>query len=343
MDIGGTNIRLALVDADGSILQRTDALCRIDAGIDGFLQTITAAAERLFRQAAHHDISVVAAGAGVPGLLNGSGTIISSVNLPPLDGFNLQQWLENELHLPAVTLNDANAAAVAEHTYGAGRPFRSLLHLTLGTGVGSGLILDSSLWTGSGGIAAEFGHATVEPDGHPCPCGNHGCLEQYASATAIVRLAKEQLHAGRQSSLAGLPLEAISAAAVAAAAVRGDNLASECFATSGRYLGIAAAIAVNLLNLDAIIIGGGVAASFALLAPAMRRELDNRAFAAAADRAKLLQGELGDNAGIMGAAAAAWRLVPAKDSAGTSAASAAAAAEPADVCARHGENAPPRS
>jgi len=308
MDIGGTNIRLALVAADGSILQKIDLLCRIDAGINLFLQTIFSAADNLFRHAVQHDIRVLAAGAGVPGLLSGSGTIISSVNLKPLDGFNLRQWLENALHLPAVTLNDANAAAVAEQTYGAGRPFRSLLHLTLGTGVGSGLILNGVLWTGSDGIAAEYGHATVEPDGHLCSCGNYGCLEQYASATAIVRMAIEQLLAGRSSSLTERPLETISAADVAAAAVNGDSLASECLATAGRYLGIAAATAANLLNLDAIIIGGGVAASFALLAPAIQRELNNRAFAAAAARVKLLAGELGDNAGIMGAAAAAWKL-----------------------------------
>ena len=309
MDIGGTNIRLALVAADGSILQRSSSPCRIAAGLDPFLQAIAAAAGTLLRHAGENGIRVVAAGAGVPGLIARSGTIISSVNLKATDGFNLQQWLENEFHLPVVTLNDANAAAVAELTYGAGRPFQSLLHFTLGTGVGSGLILNKSLWTGSDGVAAEYGHATVEPDGCPCSCGNHGCLEQYASATAIARLATEKLLAGRKSCLAEMPAEAVSAAAVAAAAARGDSLARECYATAGRYLGIAAATAANLLNLEAILFGGGVAASFALLAPAMRGELDSRAFGTAAARVQLLPGELGDNAGMMGAAAAAWKLV----------------------------------
>jgi glucokinase len=308
MDIGGTNIRLALFAADGSILHRLAAPCGISAGIDPFLQNISAAVAKLVGLATDSGIMVTAVGAGVPGLIDSSGKVISSVNLQPLDGFNLKQWLESSTDLPATVLNDANAAAVAEATYGAGRPFQSLLHFTLGTGVGSGLILNNSLWTGSGGVAAEYGHGTVEPDGHPCPCGNRGCLEQYASATAIVRQVKEKIAAGGMSSLKNIKDGSVSAADVAAAAANGDRLAAECFATAGRYLGIASATAVNLLNPEAIIIGGGVAASFKLLAPAIRSEIDSRAFAAAAAGVKLLPGELGDNAGLLGAAAAAWQL-----------------------------------
>lgn len=308
MDIGGTNIRMALVARDGAILERSAYLCRTDAGLDTFLQTISATATKLMSHAAHHAIKIITVGAGVPGLIKNNGTIISSVNLKPLDNFNLQQWLENSLNLPAIIINDANAAAVAEYTYGAGRPFRSLLHFTLGTGVGSGLILNGNLWTGSDGIAAEYGHATVEPEGVPCTCGNRGCLEQYASATAITRLAKERMISGSRSSLSTLPLETVSAADVACAAANGDSLALECYATAGRYLGISSATAVNMLNLDAVIIGGGVAASFALLAPVIRSELHSRAFATAVARIKLLPSELGDNAGLMGAAAAAWKL-----------------------------------
>lgn len=309
MDIGGTNLRLALIARDGTILQRASSPCSIAAGRDIFLQDLGSALTRLTSKAKAAGLCVVVAGAGVPGLIAADGTIISSVNLRPLDGFNLQQWLGEKLQLPAITLNDANAAAVAEHSFGAGRQFGSLLHFTLGTGVGSGLILERKLWTGSGGIAAEYGHATVEPEGYLCSCGNHGCLEQYASATAIARLAREMIRAGKRSSLDKISPDTISAAAVATAAVNGDELAIACLASAGRYLGIAAATAANLLNIEAIIIGGGVAASFALLAPAIRREIDSRAFAAAAAGLHLLPGELGDNAGTLGAAAAAWRLI----------------------------------
>lgn len=309
MDIGGTNVRLALIARDGTILQRASTPCSIAAGRDNFLRDLGSTLTRMTSQAKAAGLGVVAVGAGVPGLIAADGTILSSVNLRPLDGFNLQQWLGEKLRLPATTLNDANAAAVAEHSFGAGRQFDSLLHFTLGTGVGSGLILERKLWTGSGGIAAEYGHATVEPDGYRCSCGNHGCLEQYASATAIARLAREMIRAGKNSSLAELSPDVITAAAVATAASNGDAVATACLASAGRYLGIAAASAANLLNIEAIIIGGGVAASFALLAPAIRREIDSRAFAAAAAGLQLLPGELGDNAGVMGAAAAAWSVV----------------------------------
>lgn len=203
-------------------------------------------------------------------------------------------------------MNDANAAALAEKSSGAGRPFSSLLHITLGTGVGSGLILADSLWTGADGLAAEFGHVTVEPDGRRCQCGNRGCLEQYASATAIAEYARELIIGGNESVLSRTCTKSPQAADVAAAARHGDPLALECFSRAGRYLGIACAAAVNMLNLDAIILGGGVSGSFDLLEAAVRREMAVRAFHLPAARVKLLKGELGDDAGIMGAAAAAF-------------------------------------
>lgn len=307
MDIGGTNLRLAAVATDGSVTARSQSSCRINAGLTAFLADIETGIESIRRTVAESGKELVAVGAGVPGLIDLHGTVISSVNLQPLDGFNLRQWLASTCRLPATILNDANAAAVAEHRYGAGRPFRTILHFTLGTGVGSGLILDGRLWTGRDGVASEYGHATVEPDGRPCQCGNHGCLEQYASATAIARLAQEKLP-GTAGPLTKVPPEGVDAAFVAAVAGNGDPLALACFHEAGRYLGIAAATAVNMLNPEAIILGGGVAASFNLIAPAIRAEITRRAFPLPAARVKLLQGELGDNAGLLGAAAAAWEL-----------------------------------
>ncbi len=308
MDIGGTNIRLALVAKNGTVTARSKFDSQTNAGLNAFLATIKSEYTTINRLAAESGQEIIAVGAGVPGLINRAGEIISSVNLKPIEGFNLRQWLENLSGRPVVIHNDANAAAVAEQHYGAGRNFSSLLHFTLGTGVGSGLILDGKLWTGKDGVAAEYGHATVEPQGHLCQCGNHGCLEQYASATAITRLAKAKLAAGAESCLSETPRESLTTAVIAAAAASGDILAVECFHEAGRYLGIAAATAANMLNLEAIILGGGVAASFDLLAPAISKELEQRAFALPASRVKLLRGALGDNAGLMGAAGAAWEF-----------------------------------
>jgi len=308
LDIGGTNIRIALVTEDGIIIDRSQSVCLINEGRNAFLTAISSSIDEIRRSAITSGYSIVALGAGVPGLINLSGLIISSVNLKPLDGFDLRTWLESSTGLSSIILNDANAAAVAEQNYGAGRAYRSFLHFTLGTGVGSGLILDGKLWTGIDGVASEYGHTTVEPEGHHCQCGNHGCLEQYASATAISRIVKEKIREGAKSLLSGIPIETLDASDVASAASAGDPLAVECFRIAGRYLGIAVASAVNLLNLEAVIIGGGVAASFDLIEPAIRKEVELRAFSLPASRVRVLRGELGDNAGIMGAAAAGWKL-----------------------------------
>jgi len=308
LDIGGTNVRIALVTEDGIIVYRSQSVCRISEGRNAFLTAIASSIDEIRRSATASGYGIAALGAGVPGLINRSGLVISSVNLKPLDGFDLCTWLESSTGLPSIILNDANAAAVAEQNYGAGQPYRSFLHFTLGTGVGSGLVLDGKLWTGIDGVAAEYGHTTVEPEGHQCQCGNHGCLEQYASATAISRIVKEKTREGAKSILSGIPIETLEASDVASAANAGDPLALECFRVAGRYLGIAAASAVNLLNLEAIIIGGGVAASFDLIEPVIRKELELRAFSLPAARVRVLKGELGDNAGIMGAAAAGWKL-----------------------------------
>jgi len=306
MDIGGTNVRMAVVKKDGEVVARTRSLCRITQGRTVFLETITEQYEQLRKSAQDNDLQIAALGVGVPGLIDCSGTIISSVNLKALDGFNLQRWLGKTCGLPAVVLNDANAAAIGEQSFGSGRRFGSLLYVTLGTGVGSGLILDGRLWKGCDGVASEFGHITVEPSGHLCQCGNHGCLEQYASATAISRSAKESIRAGTRSSLSTLDVDLLETTHLAIAAHNGDPLALDCFSQAGRYLGIACASAVNMLNLEAIIVGGGVAGSFDLIRSALRREIDERAFHLPAARVVLLKGELGDDAGIMGAASAAF-------------------------------------
>lgn len=309
MDIGGTNVRFGLIREDGTIVAKKRISCMICRGYKPFLSSLREEIDLLRRQADEMGEPLLVLGGGIPGLIDKHGDILSSVNLQALEKCNLQNDLHEIFALPVTTLNDANASALAELHYGAGRPYSSLLHFTLGTGVGSGLILNGELWTGSDGVAAEYGHTTVEPEGHPCPCGNKGCLEQYASATAIARMARLGLEAGMRSSLYGVDRDSLDSAQVASAAKNGDQFAIACFATAGRYLGIAAAAAVNLLNLDAIVIGGGVAQSYALLAEHIREEIRQRAFEVPARRVKVLQSELGDDAGLMGAAAAGWKML----------------------------------
>ena len=301
VDLGGTNLRCALVSADGAVLGRESTATEIASGRAPFLERLLGLLDRLQGAARAQGLQVGAVGLGVPGLFSNDGVLRSSVNLVALEGLNLAQVVAAGIGVPAVALNDANASAVGEQRFGAGRPFASSLMVTLGTGVGAGLILGGRLWTGIDGVAGEFGHVTVEPRGRGCGCGNRGCLEQYASASAIAALAADRgLNAG-----AGR----LDAARVAQLARQGDPEACAIFQQAGSYLGIAAAGVVNLLNLEAIILGGGVAESFDLLAEVLRREIRQRAFALPAERVQLLKGELGDDAGVLGAAAAAFALL----------------------------------
>jgi glucokinase len=309
VDIGGTNVRVALVDDTGSILLHERWPTEIHLGRERFLARFVGNLSALRTRGASVGVEAIAIGVGVPGLIANTGFVHSSVNLEPLAGLNLKKMVVAATALPTVVINDANAAAFGEHCHGAGQPFASFLMFTLGTGVGGGLILDGRLWAGIDGVAGELGHATVEPAGLPCSCGNRGCLEQYASATALAKAAVAAAQHQKGGMLAGIPNGEISAETLAVVARRGDPFASSLFEEAGRYLGIAAATVTNLLNLEAIIVGGGMAASFDLFASAMRREVDSRAFAIPAGRLTIRAGTLGDDAGILGAAALARELV----------------------------------
>ena len=292
IDVGGTNLRFALVREDGAIIERRRAATCCTTPL--FLQQLSEGIDSLAGLAGSAGCHIAGVGVGMPGLISPSGYVHSSVNLPHCEGMNLSSEIASLTGLPVTVGNDANASAAGEHCFGAGRGFPSFLMITLGTGVGGGLVLAGRLWTGSDGFAGEFGHITVEHDGHLCPCGNRGCVEQYASASAIVSAARKE---GRWSSCQ------LTAETLAAAALAGDRHAASLFERAGRALGIAAADVVNLLNLDAVILGGGVSASYPLLSGPMDSEMRSRAFGPSVQRVTIVKGELGDDAGVLGAAA----------------------------------------
>lgn len=312
VDIGGTNLRFALVDGGGAILARERCPTEIHRGWDSFLYHLVGGISRMRVRGGKLGREIRGVGIGIPGLIARTGYVVSSVNLQPIEGINLREAVNQATGLPVVTVNDANASAFGEKQFGAGRSFSSMLLLTLGTGVGSGLILDGRLWVGADGLAAEFGHVTVEPDGIHCLCGNRGCLEQYASANSLVAAARAALDGGAGGALREIPRDRLTAEGIAGAARTGDALACSLFGKAGRYLGIAGAAIVNLLNLEAIILAGGMSESFDLLAEPMRREVDSRAFEVPARTVRIVRGELGDDAGILGAAALAWECIPAE-------------------------------
>lgn len=285
VDIGGTNLRGAVVLPGGKVLARFRLKSSIGDGSESFVLRLTEELEKLIAGSAEEGVQVQGLGVGIPGLIGADGHIHSSVNLQPLEGLNLSKILSSRLQLPVVSANDANLIALGEARLGAGKGIGSLVVITIGTGLGSGLILDQKLWSGTGGFAAEFGHVTVEPGGVVCPCGNHGCLEQYVSADALSRFG------------GGLSPEILAMQARA-----GNADARAAFNTLGYWLGTALAGLVNTLNPGGIVIGGGVAASYDLFVGSLITTMRQRSFARMFEQVTLCRATLGDDAGLIGGA-----------------------------------------
>lgn len=299
-DLGGTNLRLAAINSKGRILYRTKHDTPKTDRADEIVGAIMEAAEEC-RQAVEKKGEIKAIGLAVPATTNSKdGIIMKAPNLPALDGFRLSATLSSELNLPVVLENDANAAAIGENWLGAAKGFENSICVTLGTGVGGGIILGGQILRGIDGTAGEIGHICVEPSGAPCGCGSRGCVEQYSSATAISRLTLELESHYPKSELQSKPR--VTALDVYEAGKMGDELALEVFRQVGFYLGIALADLVNVLNPEVIVIGGGAAAGWDLFIHHVHAQIRNRAFREPAERAKLIRAKLGDDAGILGAA-----------------------------------------
>ncbi len=302
IDLGGTNCRGAVVAYGSHIQNRQHMPTLITEGQGHFLGRFLPFCRDLVQAAACEGALLQGLGIGVPGVISGEGRVVVSPNLPALDGLHLRDLLQQELGLPVRVVNDANAAAWGEAILGAGQSFNSFLTVTLGTGVGGGLVLDRRLWVGADGAAGEVGHLVVDPEGRPCRCGSRGCLEQYASAAGVIATLRESILQGEASILARIPESDLSPERIAAAAAAGDGPALRALGAAGRSLGLALAGITNLLNLDAAVVGGGLAPTLELMRPALEEELRARAFPLAARRLRVVRGALGDDAGILGAA-----------------------------------------
>lgn len=310
IDLGGTNCRGALVTSNGELASVFRMPTRMEEGLEPFLDRLLGSCHDLCVAAEEKGLKADALGMGVPGIIAPEGLVRISPNLPHLNNVPLAALLQERLGFSVTLGNDANVIALGEALFGAGRNFRSFITLTLGTGVGGGLVLDRRLWEGSDGAAGEAGHLTVEPEGRLCVCGARGCLEQYASANGIVRSVRERLDAGQRSSLRDLPEEELTSHRVAEAGRQGDQVALAALAEAGRRLGQVLGGIANLLNIDGAVITGGASESLDLMRPALERELLGRAFEFPARRMKIVNGELGDDAGILGAAALVLGIGP---------------------------------
>lgn len=306
-DLGGTNLRMAAVDRAGGILYRTKRETPQTTRSSEIVCAIVEAAEECLQSVKAQGM-VLGVAAAVPGTVNvEEGIVLKAPNVPSLDGFRISAALKNELNLPCFLENDANAATVGENWLGASKDVQNSILVTLGTGVGGGIIIDKKVLRGADGTAGEIGHICVEPFGVPCGCGSRGCLEQYASATAIVRLTRELENQYPNSDLR--EKSRLSALEIYDAGKQGDELALEVFRQQGFYLGIVLAGLINILNPDVIVIGGGAAAGWDLFISPTIEQIRQRAYQEPAERAKLVLAQCGDDAGILGAARLAFESV----------------------------------
>lgn len=301
IDIGGTKIVVALATPDGQVLTMSRFPTRVELGPHRILDHMLNEIEKMVEQS---QVRLLAVGIGCGGPVDlQRGMILSPPNLPGWDQFPIVELVEKRSGVPVLLDNDANAAALGEHRYGAGRGLRDLVYITISTGIGGGVIVGGELIHGVGDGAGEVGHMTVLPDGPQCGCGAQGCLEALCSGTCIARRARERLLSGAQSAMTSMITgsDEITARMVAEAARNADQLAREIWEETIRYLAIGVSNIIVTLAPEAIILGGGVAtAGEQLLAP-LRQQVQQRVKILPAEKIRILQAALGGDSGIYGA------------------------------------------
>ncbi|HET6893032.1 MAG TPA: ROK family protein [Pyrinomonadaceae bacterium] len=296
IDLSGPNLRSAIVSGDGQIIER---------------QQVPLEADRLVPQVAEIvselrgiNPNVAAVGIAIPGLVNRqTDRVISSRDLPSTVREDLHAELTKAVGVRVEIENDANAAAYGEYKVGAGRGSRDMFYITIGEGIGGALILEGRLWTGASGFAGEVGHITIDTEGIECECGNTGCLETLASGPNIVRRARERLFRDGTSSLSKLAVnKQFTAADVAHEANNGDDFAMMMIERTGKYIGTGVASVLNLLNVERIVLGGGVMDAGDLILNPIIQEARRRAFQPCFEATQIVAATLGDEAVTIGAA-----------------------------------------
>ncbi len=293
VDLGGTNLRAAAISWNGEILDRVSSTANFARGADCVIDDIVAAISEIRSRVGFESLRGV--GIGVPGFIDiAAGVVVGAANLPGFQGFPVRDKIQRSLGTPIILENDANAAALGEMWMGAGRDVKDLILITLGTGIGGGIIMDGKILHGFLGMAGELGHMTVFPDGNPCGCGNCGCLEKHASATAIAAMGR-MMHFGED-------VPEITAERVYELAVAGNHRAKQVFESMGRALGIAVATLINLFNFPLYLISGGPIPAWEMFAPAMFAEVNRRSFVFGCGGTRIEKALLGGDAGLFGAA-----------------------------------------
>jgi len=304
VDLGGTNLRVAAVSEAGKIFDKVALATRPEHGREVVVRELSEGVRQIASK--HSGEKIMAGiGIGVPGIIYlKTGLLRQSPNLPGWENYPVRAEIESLVGTQVFLENDANCAALGENWIGLGQGVGSLCMLTLGTGVGGGIVLEGKLWHGFLGMAGELGHIVVAENGVPCPCGGQGCLETEASATAIIRYAKKILAEKSSPALESATRNgaALTSKLVYDVAKAGDAACCEIFHSVGKYLGIALAGLVNAWNLPLYVLGGNVAAAWDLFAPRMMEEVYRRSFIFREGQTRIEQSRLMGDAGILGAA-----------------------------------------
>ena len=308
VDIGGTKIMTAVFSADGQMLAKDVCPTIANEGVDAVVERLKSTIDNLLSR---HQLSTSRlAGIGIAcagGIDIESGIVVTpSPNLPGWSDLPLRNIIEERFGVDTCVLNDASSAALGEQRFGAGQGVKNLVLITLGTGIGGGIVIDGRLYLGARGSAGEIGHMTVDEGGPVCGCGNTGCLEVMASGRAVARQVVSRLSQGEKSSLtemAGDKVEDITSEQVAAAAATGDSLALDVLSRAAHYLGVGLVNIVNAFNPEMIILGGGMAELGSLYIEPAKELVMERAFSISTQKLSIVTAQLGNEAGVYGAAA----------------------------------------
>lgn len=306
IDVGGTNVKIALVDDNGKIIYSNSVPTYAKMGYEYTVNNIKQAIKDLMKETNTTPSDIEGIGFDFPGQVDcKTGVVKLAPNIPGWVNVPIAQMIEDEFHIPTRIDNDVRCAALGELKFGAGRGCENFICITVGTGIGSGIVINGKVVRGATNAAGELGHIKLQMNGGPiCGCGDTGCLEAFASGPAIVAMAQEYIKGGKSTKfreMAAVEGGEITPYMVAKAAEEGDPVAKRIFEIVGEYIGIGLTSVINLLNPEKVIIGGGVAESGELLLGPIRKTIKERAMVVAGNAVEIVPAQLGNSAGVIGA------------------------------------------
>lgn len=306
IDVGGTNVKIALVDDNGKIIYSNSVPTYAKMGYEYTVNNIKQAIRDLMKETNTTTSDIEGIGFDFPGQVDcKTGVVKLAPNIPGWVNVPIAQMIEDEFHIPTRIDNDVRCAALGELKFGAGKGCENFICITVGTGIGSGIVINGKVVRGATNAAGELGHIKLQMNGGPiCGCGDTGCLEAFASGPAIVAMAQEYIKGGKSTKfreMAAAEGGEITPYMVAKAAEEGDPVAKRIFEIVGEYIGIGLTSVINLLNPEKVIIGGGVAESGELLLAPIRKTIKERAMVVAGNAVEIVPAQLGNSAGVIGA------------------------------------------